>query len=247
MKPPWDGPIEVGDHFIWEPDKPAVWCHVVVVRVYCEDDRCVIWARVIHGDLRNPPGSESWNDESRFREACWPCDPHGVVLTQAPGPLGQDWVTRTTQSDADEVSVIGAGLGGCVVCHGMRDNCAACGGATKTFTCPYDEAQCDAPGCRDPKSSRYDPLCENKMASIKNEHIVWAYGDREDGTGKVVVIGLTEQGLAYLRNTPGQTLLVNPPADGFANVTQIVVFHEKSKAALKERFRQAGVLVSEVN
>ena len=85
------------------------------------------------------------------------------------------------------------------------------------------------------------------LPSIKNEHLIWAYAEREDGVGQVVIIGLTEQGLAYLRNSPGQTLLVNPPGTGFANVTQIAIFHEKDKATLKERFRQAGVLVSEVN
>ena len=85
------------------------------------------------------------------------------------------------------------------------------------------------------------------MATIKNEHIVWAYADREDGAGKVVLLGLTEQGLKYLQNSPGMTLLANPPGAGFANVTQIVVFAEKDKATLKERFRQAGQIVSEVN
>jgi hypothetical protein len=85
------------------------------------------------------------------------------------------------------------------------------------------------------------------MSTLKNEHLVWAYAERADGTGQVVVIGLTEQGLKYLRNTPGQTLLCNPPGTGFANVTQIVVFHEKDKATLKKRFREAGVEVSEVN
>lgn len=85
------------------------------------------------------------------------------------------------------------------------------------------------------------------MNTIKNEHIVWAYAEREDGKGQVVICGLTEQGLRYLRDTPGQTLLVNPPGKGFANVTQIVIFHEKDKATLKQRFREAGVIVSEVN
>jgi hypothetical protein len=85
------------------------------------------------------------------------------------------------------------------------------------------------------------------MALIKNEHIIWAYAEREDGTGQVVIVGLTEMGLKYLKNTPGQTLLINPPTNGFANVTQIVVFAEKDKATLKERFRQAGVIVSEVH
>lgn len=85
------------------------------------------------------------------------------------------------------------------------------------------------------------------MTTIKNEHIVWAYCEREDGKGQVVVVGLTDQGLKYLKNTPGQTLLVNPPGNGFANVTQIMVFHEKDKATLKQRFHESGIHVSEVN
>lgn len=74
------------------------------------------------------------------------------------------------------------------------------------------------------------------MSLIKNEHIVWAYADREDGNGQVVFLGLTDHGIAYLK-----------AGKGFVNVTQIVVFHEKDKATLKERFRQAGVAISEVN
>lgn len=85
------------------------------------------------------------------------------------------------------------------------------------------------------------------MSTIKNEHIVWAYADREDGAGQVVMCGLTDQGLAYLKHTPGQTLVIDPPGNGFANVTQIMVFHEKDKATLKQRFRESGKLVSEVN
>lgn len=83
--------------------------------------------------------------------------------------------------------------------------------------------------------------------TIKNEHIVWAYGDRKDNKGQVVIVGITEQGLDYLRNDPGMTLVVDPPGNGFAMVTQIIVFHEKDKATLKERLRQAGTIVSEVN
>lgn len=85
------------------------------------------------------------------------------------------------------------------------------------------------------------------MTSIKNEHIVWAYGDREDGKGQAVIIGLTAQGLKYLANNPGMTLTVDPPGTGLSNVTNIVVYHEKDKATLKERMRQSGVPVSEVN
>lgn len=82
---------------------------------------------------------------------------------------------------------------------------------------------------------------------MKNEHIVWAYAEHTDGEGQVVFLGLTEVGLEYLKTQPGQTLLANPPGKGFANVTQIAVFHEKDKATLKQRFREAGVIVSEVN
>lgn len=88
------------------------------------------------------------------------------------------------------------------------------------------------------------------MSEIKNEHIVWAYADREDGAGKIIVIGITDTGLDYLKAGVGidkKTLLITPPGNGFANVTEVVVFHEKDKATLKQRFREAGVLVSEVN
>jgi len=78
----YDGPINPGDHFIWEPDKPSAWCHIEVMRV--EDrgttDR-VVWTRVVQSNRFNPEGQETWNDESRFREACRPCDARGVLLS----------------------------------------------------------------------------------------------------------------------------------------------------------------------
>ncbi len=85
---------------------------------------------------------------------------------------------------------------------------------------------------------------------MKNEHIVWAYAERDDGSGQVLILGVTDQGLDFLRAGVGKdkkTLVVNPPGKGFSNVTQVVVFHEKDKATLKQRFREANVLVSEVN
>lgn len=82
---------------------------------------------------------------------------------------------------------------------------------------------------------------------MKNEHIVWVYCERKDGKGHVLFVGLTDEGLKYLKDSPGQTLLVNPPGNGFANVTQFGVFAEKDKATLKQRFRETGVPVSEVN
>lgn len=53
--------------------------------------------------------------------------------------------------------------------------------------------------------------------SLKNEHIVWAYAERKDGNGQVVIVGLTDTGLAYLRageGTDKKTLVINPPAKG---------------------------------
>lgn len=87
------------------------------------------------------------------------------------------------------------------------------------------------------------------MSDIKNEHIVWAYGDL-DGGGQVLIIGLTDTGLDYLRAGVGKdkkTLLVNPPGNGFANIKQVVVFNEKDKATLKQRLRESGKVISEVN
>ena len=85
---------------------------------------------------------------------------------------------------------------------------------------------------------------------MKNEYIVWAYAERDDGTGQVLILGVTDQGLDLLRAGAGKdkkTLLVNPPGKGFSNVTQVVIFHEKDKATLKQRFQEANVIVSEVN
>lgn len=84
---------------------------------------------------------------------------------------------------------------------------------------------------------------------MKNEHLVWAYGELDNGAGQVVIIGITDDGLSFLRAGSGmekKTLVVNPPDRGFENVTQIVIFHEKDKATLKQRLREAGVVVTEI-
>jgi hypothetical protein len=85
------------------------------------------------------------------------------------------------------------------------------------------------------------------MTMIKNEHIVWAYAEREDGKGQVLIVGLTPTGIDYMKATFGQTLVINPPGRGFSNVTQVIVFTAASKAELKDILRQSGVTVSEVN
>jgi hypothetical protein len=82
---------------------------------------------------------------------------------------------------------------------------------------------------------------------MKNEHIVWAYAERDDGNGQVLIVGLTPTGIDYMRKEYGQSLVINPPGRGFSNVTQVLVFLEKDKASLKATLAKAGVLVSEVN
>jgi hypothetical protein len=93
-------------------------------------------------------------------------------------------------------------------------------------------------------------LREASNVSIKNEHIVWAYAEKDDGRGQVLILGLTDTGLEFLKKGDGRekkTLVVNPPGNGFTNVVQVVVFHEKDKATLKLRLAESGTLVSEVN
>jgi hypothetical protein len=57
-----DGPIEVGDAFVWEPDKPHAFAYVVVTAIReVEGDRWVETVGV---------SGTHWNEESRFRQAC---------------------------------------------------------------------------------------------------------------------------------------------------------------------------------
>lgn len=81
----------------------------------------------------------------------------------------------------------------------------------------------------------------------KNEHIVWAYAEREDGEGQVVIVGLTDTGIRHMKSRHGETLIITPPGRGFVNVTQIVVFAVASKDELKTLLKASGVPVSEVN
>jgi hypothetical protein len=63
-----EGPIEVGQRFIWEPHSPRAWAHIEVTRVQEKpDDERRIWVKTLRG---NGSTGETWNDESRFREAC---------------------------------------------------------------------------------------------------------------------------------------------------------------------------------
>lgn len=83
--------------------------------------------------------------------------------------------------------------------------------------------------------------------TMKNEHIVWAYAALEDGTGHVLIIGLTPTGIDYMRSEPGMSLVVDPPGRGFHMVRQVIVYTAQSKQELKDILKGAGVPVSEVN
>lgn len=82
---------------------------------------------------------------------------------------------------------------------------------------------------------------------MKNEHIVYAYGERQDGKGKYLIVGLTPAGCDYLKANPGMTLNVTPPGSAFMDITDVVVFGAESKQAIKDLLAKAGTIVSEVN
>jgi hypothetical protein len=87
------------------------------------------------------------------------------------------------------------------------------------------------------------------MSMIKNEHLVWGYADRTDGKpGKVVLIGITDNATKFLQAEEGNALPITPPMGQFLDVSQIIVFRAKDKAALRELLRKAGLsIISEVN
>jgi hypothetical protein len=83
--------------------------------------------------------------------------------------------------------------------------------------------------------------------AIKNEHVVWAYGDDAEGR-RVVIFGITDTGLEYLKAEPGKTLFAAPPVNvKWTDVSNVIVFAAKDKAAIKALLRQTGMVISEVN
>ena len=62
-----EGQIEIGQKFIWEPNLPHAYCRLIVTDI--TQDRWgdgIIWSR----DLDKKNSKPTWNNESRFREAC---------------------------------------------------------------------------------------------------------------------------------------------------------------------------------
>lgn len=64
----YEGPIEVGQTFIWEPDQPHAWALVKVEEAKLDQPEPVVLARIVDG---RDKGKSYFNDEDRFREACW--------------------------------------------------------------------------------------------------------------------------------------------------------------------------------
>jgi hypothetical protein len=89
-----EGPINIGDQFIWEPTKPNAYKHIIVTRItHPEGDERRIWAQELGQD------KDYWNDESRFREACERVTTADTVATSPaadpvskPDPLGAEWL-----------------------------------------------------------------------------------------------------------------------------------------------------------
>lgn len=77
---------------------------------------------------------------------------------------------------------------------------------------------------------------------VKNEHIIYAYGEIGGEPGKyLLLIGITDHGAKTLREK--LTLTIGDlPNLHFSNV---VIYQEKDKAALKELLRKSGIPVSE--
>jgi hypothetical protein len=85
------------------------------------------------------------------------------------------------------------------------------------------------------------------MSQVKNEHVVWAYGDDASGR-RVVIFGITETGLGYLKSQPGMTLFAAPPAGvKWSDVSNVIVFAAKDKAEIKALLRKTGMVISEVH
>ncbi len=59
-----EGPITVGDHFIWEPTQPHAYERIVVTELYHNPDTGTLWIKA-----QGARGAY-WNEEPRFREAC---------------------------------------------------------------------------------------------------------------------------------------------------------------------------------
>lgn len=82
------------------------------------------------------------------------------------------------------------------------------------------------------------------MHYTKNEHIIYAYGELGDKPGShVLLIGVTDHGVQTLKKQ--LTLTIDFPSP--IAIRNVIVFQEKDKATLKQRLRDTGLDVHEIN
>lgn len=74
----YDGPIEVGMRFIWEPDDPRAFALIEVTRLIDRSpDERIIWSKRVRAARAGPTKADDdvWSEEGRFREAVTPWVP----------------------------------------------------------------------------------------------------------------------------------------------------------------------------
>lgn len=71
----YGGPVEVGMKFIWMPGTVGEAQVEVIKLCIPVNDELRVVTKTIVGSKMNPQGQETWNDISRFREACVPLPP----------------------------------------------------------------------------------------------------------------------------------------------------------------------------
>jgi hypothetical protein len=74
------------------------------------------------------------------------------------------------------------------------------------------------------------------MATIKNEHIVYAYAPILDG-GNLLLVGITDIGWEYLKKESGNYLHANPPSKEFSNVKEVWIVRGKDKQEIRDMMK----------
>lgn len=77
------------------------------------------------------------------------------------------------------------------------------------------------------------------MTEIKNEHFMYAYCPLIEG-GNLLILGITDKGVEYLKETEGNFLTMEPPDPTYCNVKKSIVVYGKDKEALHKLFEQAS-------
>ena len=83
-------------------------------------------------------------------------------------------------------------------------------------------------------------MSNEQTTQIKNEHIIYGYGQTRDGK-TILLVGLSHKGLDYLRD--GQkTLTITPPKD-FPIIHQVVFYSAPTKDDMKRVLAVSGIRI----